>query len=566
MNMHRFLVATFVAIACGAPASAQRPEERVATRPAPCPVWSPIPGGSSFPRDSARSRCALDRVPVLREGEPLPPPPWVGRHASDDLQVIVNADGTVDSALTRYWTVSSDVHFQRAALATIRRWRFEPGLRNGRPTRSGFRLVLEAPTRDDTIPARLVWAWNRGGGADTLAGRWERLPSPTPLTAAQRDSVLVAMLHRLVQMRTLTPARDRAICVVSALGAAGDDAARALVVHSLHDRSSPRFSVAPMGCERSPRAQRLVIPRVHLTEDGRAVMYPSGDYLARWPGGLDGTTWRAWAGRCVARLAGDVVSAAECDVRPDMQGEEAARRHDASYGRSWFYAGMTRHGRPRHADSIDVRLRVTTAGAWGEDTVIVRVGRPWSLRERAVLDSVPPCGGWTAHSSQGSAIAVVHGDIDGRSLQVTAARGDPAIQPPPSEGCHPQEPHMARFAAFLLGGIGEPATAPVSLCFHGRGGCYALDPRRHRAADAPHARFRMADLRADTRMGGNLDFELRVDGAPEDLLPVIIIRHGAGRHSAWIASRVALDRWDFGVMGYDNLGPDAEVLIYLVRK
>jgi hypothetical protein len=324
--------------------------------------------------------------------------------------------------------------------------------------------------------------------------------------------------------------------------------------------------MAASGCERSSNARRLVLPAAHVTEDGRVVMNVSGDYLPHWPAGLDGRPWSAWSARCIARLSEERATALECEASPVMKQEESAAWSDASYGRRWFFDGLTRHGRPRHPDSLDVQLRVTTAGAWQVDTLARRVPRPMSIREHAVLDAEPPCGGWSAHSPQDSSVIVVHGDVESQSLQLTRAGRRAAPTGAGSGSCGSQEPRISRFAAFLLGGVGDSVVAPVSLCYYGRGGCHTLDARRHLVAAAPSVRFRIGDLRADTRMGGPLDLEVRVDEAPEGVLPIIVMRRGDWPPSAWLGRRQMLDRWDLGVWDVEALTPETEVLVYLVRR
>jgi hypothetical protein len=69
--------------------------------------------------------------------------------------MIVNADSAVGPGLTRAWTRMGDTIFHRRTLETLRAWRFEPGIRQGVPVRSGFYLHIDSGIRDDTIPSRL---------------------------------------------------------------------------------------------------------------------------------------------------------------------------------------------------------------------------------------------------------------------------------------------------------------------------------------------------------------------------------------------------------------------------
>src|SRR5688500_15607914 len=188
-------------------ARAQSVFDSVRTASGVCYVWQLPVGFSDFPQDASYRRCALDRMPVRRE-TPMPPPPRFAINAVASYLVIVNADGTVDRDRTRGMTRGVDTVFYREALETIRRWRFEPGRRGGKPVRSAFAIELMSDSRVDTIPSRLEWEYRAGPVSDTLLGRWVREAPLPAFTQSQLDSVHVAMVRRLVRMQVVLP-RDR---------------------------------------------------------------------------------------------------------------------------------------------------------------------------------------------------------------------------------------------------------------------------------------------------------------------------------------------------------------------
>lgn len=543
-------------------ARAQSVFDSVRTASGVCYVWQMPVGGSDFPQDASYSRCALDRLPVHRE-TPMPPPPRFATDARASYMVIVNADGTVDPDRSRGMTRGGDTVFYREALETIRRWRFDPGRRGGKPVRSAFAIELVSDSRVDTIPSRLEWEYRAGPVSDTLLGRWVREAPLPAFTQSQVDSVHVAMVRRLVRMQVILPRRERRYCVIVPRADSADQTrATRLLAQTMPALAT---SLAPNGCERTPGMLRLVLPPVHHTEGGRGVVNPSGDFLANWPPGYDGSSWRAWRGRCIADVPTRTATVAiDCGVNPDYAPDEMLawrERHPE-------------HGRPRPAlayaagDSVRVTILATTNGAYMTDTLRSTIRSLPELDERAVRDADLPCGGWSVHSSQAGEIYVVSGDPSSASMFITQATTRPTPdQRGRSMQCGPQEPRTTQFAAFLLGGLGDRATAPVTLCYSRCARAYGLDPARHTLAEDAHVRFRVADLRADTRMGDNLIFRIIVEPAPRSLLPIVIIRsQNRWPTSAWLPRRVASNAWDYTVLRADGFTDDDEVYVYLIAR
>jgi hypothetical protein len=121
------------------------------------------------------------------------------------------------------------------------------------------------------------------------------------------------------------------------------------------------------------------------------------------------------------------------------------------------------------------------------------------------------------------------------------------------------------FTTFLLGDVGDRATAPITLCFENCARSYVLDPARHTLAAQAHLIFRLADLRPDTRLGAQLLFRIAIDPAPSNLLPLVIVKSGEGLPSlVWIAKPADPGTWDHSV--FNTYPPDAEVHLYLIAR
>jgi len=312
-----------LALTLGAPLTlrAQAYNDSVVTPRGICHVWAGIPGGSTWSRDSSYDRCALDRAPVLAPGSRMPPSPFDEGGANGSFTVVVNADGSVDSSLTRAWSIGMDSAFYRQILQTMRRWRFVPGLRAGKGVRNGVWLEVVTPKwRDDTLAARMEWSYRTGALADTLLGKWVREPDPEPFAAGRTDSIYVGVIRRLVAMQVVTRGPSSRHCLVVA---EADPIRRARLTaiarRLLADRNGDGV-FAGSGCEADSNAIRLTLPRVHRTEDDRAVVYPSGDRLLEWPRNLHGERWKRWTGRCIGAADGSGPVSMDCMAGPEWRG------------------------------------------------------------------------------------------------------------------------------------------------------------------------------------------------------------------------------------------------------
>lgn len=546
---------TLLAALC-APAglASQRPS------PAPCGPWASTPGSSTPSTDSVYAPCALDRAPVLRAGAPMPPVPWFERYGGGEFTVVVSGDGSVDPRLTGAWSRTSDTTFHRRTLETLRQWRFEPGVRGGVPVRSGVRLHVRTDARDDTLPSRVEWAYARGVDADTLRGTWTAEPRLPPFSPGRLDSVRLAVLRRLARMRVLVPSPDHTYCLVLQGADSAAHARLAALANASLGGGEPAGASPAFSCALTRNRRRVVLSAVHRTENGRAVVYPAGDFLPAWPPGLDGVPHDAWEGRCVTDGDPEGPARTDCAVYPPFG--SASDAHPGPKAPPKFPP------RPR-GDSLQVIVLATTRGAFRTDTLHFTAGPPRRLRERAVLDRTAPCGGWSAVSVEESAeLYVVHGALSEPWLNVTRVpKGSPPPRAERAPRCRPDEPAAADFAAFFLGGLGGAAREPVTLCFSERTECgrrYALDPARHTLAEGAAVRFRLADLREDTRAERQLVFRVHVQPA-RHLVPVVVVRWPGQRDPvAWLPRQTAPGTWESDA-GFD-CPPGTEVLLYLAAR
>jgi hypothetical protein len=548
-----------MAMAVGSRASSAQTQavfDSVRTRTGYCHVWQLPPGGSNFPEDASYRRCALDRRPT-RITTPPPPAPRYGFNANSSFLVVVSADGTVDQERTRGYSRGTDTIYYRQALETIKRWRFEPGMRQGKPVRSAFEVQFSSDSRVDTLPARLEWQYREGAEIDTMQATWlPEAPLP-PFAPDQADSIQAALLRHLVRMQVIIPNRDKLYCL---LPEGRDSAAHARQIR-LAARAIPALArtLMPYGCERMPGTVRVVLPQIFRTENGRAVVYPSGDFLPNWPPGFTGRSWRAWRARCVLELrgVGADVAAADCDVSPTTPRDDRYAAYDSE--RRWPVTADYRDG-----DSVRITVFATTTDAFLTDTLKTVVRSLPRLDDYSVRDAHPPCGGWSMHTTETAELYVVSGDPTSNSMHIT--RASTRIPPVPRDTamrCGPQEPRMKEFAAFLLGDLGGTATKPLTLCFSRCARPYVLDPARHTMAERAQVVFRPSELRADTRLGDYLMFRIVVEPTPASMLPLVVVQSGNKPPTlAWIGRRAGPNSWDYTVLRETQA--DDEVRIYLI--
>ena len=122
-------------------------------------------------------------------------------------------------------------------------------------------------------------------------------------------------------------------------------------------RTSPALAsgmaLTSAGCERVPGTVRIALRDVHRTENGRTVVYVSGDYLPHWPSDLDGRPWRSWNSRCVGQVPEKRVESVgmSCDIAPGDE-PDGMKEWTARWNRS-ARKGRGRSGQP---DSLHVTL------------------------------------------------------------------------------------------------------------------------------------------------------------------------------------------------------------------
>ena len=532
---------------------AQHPEEAIDTPQGRCLVWA-VPAS-----DAVYRRCALERPPTPRPNQAMPPSPRMVAGAGSSFRIVVNPDGAVDARLSRPSTRTQDVDFHDEALATIKRWHFGPGTRGGMPVRSMIDLeVLTDERPSDTMPARLTWRYVPGWDHDTLTGTWIGEAPLAPLTPGQVDSVHTAMLRQLATMGIVHPTGARRYCLASSdSGSAA--AARVLRIAHAVRRALPDVDTGT--CVDTPARVRLLLPRVHHTEQGRVVVYIGGTQLPRWPTGFDAQAWPRWKGRCVGVVRARQTVPVTCEITPDVPWAEQ---------RTWYDQLRQPPARAARSDQAPVTVTVlaTMTGAYGIDTLRTRLARVPHFRDFAERDSVASQESWVVWSPvrSDSTAYVVHGDLSQSRLYATNAQYDrtPETLAPSTAAVAPEGPD--RFAAFLLGGVGTRPRAPLTLCF---GPCvrrYVLDARTHTLQ--PHIRFRVASMREASRSRrGQLELRVLVDPVSEGLMPLLVIAGPGGRASSVFVLR---DRgggmWDWHVNYRVGDWGTREALIYLVRR
>ncbi len=569
-------LAVLLAVASGS-LPAQSPYDSIDTSRGRCAMWTMPVGGSNFPQDAAYSRCALDRAPTLLPNAPMPAAPRFAGGAGGagaSYRLIVNRDGSVDSALSRSMTITIGsafgnlaFDFADQALLTIHRWRFRPAVRAGRPVRSAVDLEMVTDKRAvDTLPAHLEWRHVVGGERDSLIGHWVTDAPLPPFAPAQLDSAHVALMRQLATMRVVLPNAARRYCLTLAdSGANREPASAARLARLAHVLAAHVDDSHASACVDAADRVRLALPRVQRIEEGGALVEMTGAQLPRWPFDFDGQAWARWRARCVGVVRDDAPAEMECDVTPDVPSREIG---------AWY--GEQRRERPRPParrptrddDPVTLTVIARMSNAYGIDTLRATVAQVPSLSERAVRDAGPLCNRYSAWAPGDSGIMVLYGDLTDRSLRV--ARTNPRAAPqeaadPNCAAVNGREPNMA---AFMLGEIGTRPRTPVTLCVGSCARRYVLDPERHVLAARPHLRFTIASLREPPqRERDDLSIRILVDPVPEGLVPLVIIEDpGAWAPAAWITYDLRGGMWDWRVHYNGGWTRARNVLVYLVRK
>ncbi|MCM2316261.1 MAG: energy transducer TonB [Thermoanaerobaculia bacterium] len=101
-----------------------------------CASIQPAPAGvpAEFADIPLGTDASITTKPVLLERvEPEPPPEFRGTHfsATAAVQFVIDEQGNVPAA----WHTSGDREWSKFMINAVRRWRFEPALRDGRPVK-----------------------------------------------------------------------------------------------------------------------------------------------------------------------------------------------------------------------------------------------------------------------------------------------------------------------------------------------------------------------------------------------------------------------------------------------
>jgi hypothetical protein len=312
--------------------AAQSAFDSIRTPNGPCRVWAPVPGLSNA-SDWGYSLCALDRRPTLLAGPLLFPTPRYATFGGGDVQVFVRADGTVDTALTRYWSTlapkwGQDVEFNGRLLTSIGKWRFSPAVRGSRNVKSAFPVRVRMSLGPDSAAAVVRWRYVLGATEDSVIGTWERLPPPPRYSTTTVDSVRVAVLESLIAQGVFRG--PSYYCVREAHSHTATDSLRSEFrpaqrlgsrLQSLANTDpvkSPIVNDLRTDCMDRPGSRRLLFGTVHRMEDDRAVTFVRGDYLPAWPpASAQPRAWAGWEARCVAVRSLDEWSA-QCYTLPDF--------------------------------------------------------------------------------------------------------------------------------------------------------------------------------------------------------------------------------------------------------
>lgn len=568
------LALAFLLAAVTSSLPAQSPFDSIDTSRGRCAVWTMPVGGSNFPQDAAYSPCALDRAPVLRPNAPMPASPRFAGGAGASYRLIVNSDGTVDSALSRSMTITFGsafgnftYDFADQALRTMQRWRFRPAVRAGRPVRSAVDLAVVTDQRAvDTLPAHLEWRHVSGTDGDSLIGHWVNDPPLPPFSPAAIDSARAALVRQLATMRVVLPNAARRYCLALADSAERRDSASAARLAGLTRVLARHVDDTPEDtCVDAADRVRLALPRVQRIEDGGAMLETTGAQLPFWPFHFDTRAWARWRARCAGVVRDDAPASMECDVTPDVPSRELSE----------WYVGQPREGRrppPRRPTRDDEPVTLTVlarmSNAYGIDTLRARVEQVPSLSEHAVRDAGPLCNRYSAWAPGDSGIIVLYGDFADRSLRVARTNPRAAPQEAADPDCAALTGREPTLAAFMLGDVGTRARAPVTLCVGSCARRYVLDPERHVLAERPHLRFSIASLTEQPqRERDNLQFRIIVDPVPEGLVPLVIVDDPrAWAPAAWVMYDLGGGVWDWRVHYTDAWTRARSVLVYLVRK
>ena len=344
-----------------------------AQRSPDCPEQIGIPGGSNA-EDRTIHRCNLDNSPVLQSSVKDLPTPMYARDAHSLMTIVVDSSGTVNPALTRYWSISADSQFYRRMLATVKQFVYERGVQDGKAVRYGQQLAVRTDTRRDSIPQRLSWRYVHGVVDDSLVGTWVGSTEALALSADLVTSAAVAVTRTLKAMQVLQPSRNIGYCIITAEPfdqAAADGAVREM------NRGVPHGAfLQTSGCDGDVSTRRYRLADPLRTGGGRMVLRASGDLLSRWPPGLDARWWPAWQAYCAVPETSEDADAAQCDVQPVRSGDPVVDGHADPIVEPALSFDVP----------IGIAAEITTSAAFRTDTVRASIARVPSLHERPFLN------------------------------------------------------------------------------------------------------------------------------------------------------------------------------------
>jgi len=121
------------------------PEAPTATaepQPAPPPVSAPVAVAPAAPPQPARVELPSSSADYLQNPKPAYPPvsKRLGEQGKVVLRVLIGTDGTAQDAQVK--ESSGYDRLDRAALETVRKWRYVPGKRNGVPEAMWFNVPI----------------------------------------------------------------------------------------------------------------------------------------------------------------------------------------------------------------------------------------------------------------------------------------------------------------------------------------------------------------------------------------------------------------------------------------
>jgi hypothetical protein len=223
-------------------------------------------------------------------------------------------------------------------------------------------------------------------------------------------------------------------------------------------------------------------------------------------------------------------------------------------------------------DTVILTAVVTTSLAFQNDTLPPAFVVAPSSRVQVFGDSLTLCGEVTAYGQQKSpGVFVIFGNLSAGAMRALPVWN--SSRPPyqgPLEKCDASKRTPSDFVAFLAGGLGGEATAPFNLKFASQSKPFIIDPAKHTLAAQPHLKFRIADLRAGTRVGGSLQLRVRALGAIDpNVRMLVVVADGAPgvETMAFPQSATGPGVWDFNApFSFSNgFGKDAYVLVYLFQ-